>query len=87
MNAPPNLTTESLRALAQRIGLDWARLRQDMEDPAVQQRIDANISLSHALGIEGTPAMVVGSNLVTGAAELEELQAAIATERGPAKKD
>lgn len=87
MSAPPNITTESLRAATQRIGLDWARLQQDMEDPVVQQRIDANISLSRALGIEGTPAMVLGSNLITGAAELEELQVAIATERASAKKD
>lgn len=86
MNAPPNITTESLRTDAQRIGLDWGRLQRDMEDPAIQQRIDANISLSHALGIEGTPAMVVGANLVSGAVELEELQAAVATARA-AKKE
>jgi protein-disulfide isomerase len=87
MSAPPNITMESLHAHAQTLGLDWNRLRQDMEDPAVQQRIDANISLSRALGIEGTPAMVIGTTLVSGAAELEELQAAIATERATARKE
>jgi protein-disulfide isomerase len=86
MGAPPNITTESLRANVQRIGLDWKRLQQDMDDPAVQRRIDDNLRLARELGITGTPAMVVGSNLASGAVELEELQAAIAGVRTEKKQ-
>jgi len=86
MGAPPNITTESLRANVQRIGLDWNRLQQDMDDPALQRRIDDNVRLARELGITGTPAMVIGSNLVSGAVELGELQGAIAGVRTEKKQ-
>jgi protein-disulfide isomerase len=76
MDARPDITLESLRIIVQRIGLDWGRLQHEMEDPAIQRRIDDNLRLSRELGITGTPAMVVGSILVSGAVDLEELKAA-----------
>jgi protein-disulfide isomerase len=63
-----------LRREAERVGLDWARLRQDMNDPAIQRRIEANGRLAAALRIEGTPAMVIGEALVPGAADLATLE-------------
>ena len=45
-----------------------------MEDPAVQAQIDANLKLAHELGIQGTPALVIGNDLVPGAVDLPELQ-------------
>ena len=81
MGAPPNISLESLRATAQMIGLDLDRLQRDMDDPAVQRRIDDNLRLARELGITGTPAMVIGSNLVSGEVELEELQGVISNAR------
>src|SRR5581483_598871 len=49
---PP--TEDSLRADADALGLDWARLQRDMADPAIQEKIDANLALARRLGIEGT---------------------------------
>jgi protein-disulfide isomerase len=75
-------TTEPvLRREAERAGLDWARLKRDMEDPAVQRRIEANTSLAQALGIQGTPAMVVGETLVPGAVDLASLERLVAEAR------
>ena len=62
-----------LRREAERAGLDWARLKRDMEDPAIQRRIEANAALAQALRIQGTPAMVVGETLVPGAVDLPAL--------------
>ena len=59
-----------LRREAERVGLDWARLKRDMEDPSIQRRIEANTQLAQALQIQGTPAMVVGETLVPGAVDL-----------------
>jgi len=68
-------TPESvIQAEAQRAGLDWARLRRDMDDPAVAARIDRTLELARRLQIEGTPALVIGDALVPGAVDLAELE-------------
>lgn len=70
-------TDETLHADAEALGLDWGRMQRDMADPAIQQKLDANLALARRLGIEGTPAFVVGNRLIAGEAELAELQTAI----------
>ena len=70
-----------LRREAERVGLDWARLKRDMEDPSIQRRIDANNQLAQALQIQGTPAMVVGETLVPGAVDLAALERLVAEAR------
>jgi protein-disulfide isomerase len=54
---------------------------RDMADPSVQTRIDANLKLARDLGIQGTPALVIGTNLVPGAVDFPELQKAVADAR------
>ena len=81
MQAPPDATPDMVRAQAEKLGLDWSRLKQDMDAPAVSQRLDGNIALARRLGIEGTPALVVGHQLIPGAAELTDLQQAVAEAR------
>ncbi|RVT97034.1 DsbA family protein [Rhodovarius crocodyli] len=72
-------TTEAvLRREAERLGMDWTRLRRDMDDPSVARRIETNLNLARALNIQGTPAMVVGSTIIPGAVGLQQLEAAIA---------
>jgi protein-disulfide isomerase len=74
-------TEPVIRQQAERAGLDWARLRRDMDDPAVQARIDVNLRLAQVLGIEGTPALVVGTTLVPGAVDLPALERLVAEAR------
>ena len=83
MAGPPTITEDSLRADAERAGLDWGRLRRDMDDPGIEKRISDNLDLAHALGIEGTPAYVIGAKLLPGAVDLAELQQAVAAARTP----
>lgn len=74
--------TESvLRQQAERVGIDWSRLRRDMEDPALQARIDSNLRLAQSLGIEGTPALIIGESLVPGAIDLPALERLVAEAR------
>jgi len=77
---PP--TAESLREEAATLGLDWGRLQHDMADPAIQRKIDANLALARALGVQGTPAFVVDGKLIEGAVEISDLQHAIGEARG-----
>jgi protein-disulfide isomerase len=81
MRGNPNITDETLREAAERAELDWARLRRDMDSPEVAARIKANLALAHRLGINGTPAYVIGGQLLPGAMELADLQTAVAAAR------
>ncbi|HEX4367292.1 MAG TPA: DsbA family protein [Rhodopila sp.] len=81
MRLPPDTTLPQIEAAARGLGLDWPRMQRDMDDPSVQARIDANLKLAHELGIEGTPALVIGDNLVPGAVDLPDLEKAVAEAR------
>jgi protein-disulfide isomerase len=81
MRLPPDTTLPQIEAAARGLGLDWGRMSKDMEDPSVQARIDANVKLAHDLGIQGTPALVIGNDLVPGAVDLPDLQKAVAEAR------
>ena len=81
MKLPSETTLPMIQAEAKRLGLDPVRLAHDMEEPSVQQKIDDNLKLAHVLGIQGTPALVIGGDLVPGALELPELQKVVAEAR------
>jgi len=74
-------TEAEILRLAAELRLDAERLRRDMADPGIALRLDANLRLAQALGVQGTPAYVVGSELLPGAVSAEALRAAIARAR------
>jgi protein-disulfide isomerase len=71
-------TEAAIIQIAAELRLDPEKLRRDMADAAIGQRIDTNLRLAQALGIQGTPAYVVGDEILPGAVGLEDLRAAIA---------
>jgi protein-disulfide isomerase len=81
MRAPPGYTQEQILATARTLGLDDARLGHDMDDAAITARIDANLRLARDLGLDGTPALVIGDTLVPGAVELADVEKTIAATR------
>lgn len=81
MTAPPQTTKATIQDAAQHLGLDWHRLEHDMDNPTVQARIDANLTLARTIGIEGTPALVIGGEMIPGAVEMADLTTAIAKAR------
>ncbi len=81
MKLPPDTTLPQIEAAAHQLGLDWPRLQRDMEDPTIQTRIDQNLQLARALDIQGTPALVVGKDLIPGAIDLDDLKKAVAAAR------
>jgi protein-disulfide isomerase len=78
MQAPPDATEDLVRTQAQAVGLDWPRLQHDMADPTVSAQIDANLKLAQALGIQGTPALIVGRQMIPGEIGLADLRQVIA---------
>jgi protein-disulfide isomerase len=81
MAAPPDTTKAIIQDAAQRLGLDWKRLEHDMDDPAIQTRISHNLELARSIGIEGTPALVIGDAMIPGAVDVADLRKAIANAR------
>ena len=83
MQASTPSTPESIRALADKLGLNGSRLLLDMDDPVIRARLNANLELAHDLGVQGTPAIVIGDQLIPGAAELAYLRLAVTAVREP----
>ncbi len=81
MTATAPSSRDSLRAQADSLGLDGNRMVRDMDDPAIKARLQNNLDLAKQIGIDGTPAFIIGTHLISGAAELKELQAAVAAVR------
>jgi protein-disulfide isomerase len=68
-----DLSEAAILALAQGLGFDAERLARDMRDPSVDRELQANIGLAQRIGINGTPAYVLGGELIPGAVPLDEL--------------
>ncbi len=68
-------------ALASSAGLDAARLKADMADPAIATVIARNYQLAELLAINGTPAFVIADKIEHGAVGKEALGARIAAVR------
>jgi protein-disulfide isomerase len=66
-------------------GVDVAAARRGAEDPAIERQLIDTHQLVEALGIEGTPAFIVGDIIVPGA-DVNALKAAIASARSQQKK-
>jgi protein-disulfide isomerase len=72
--AADDLSMEGIRAAAESVGLDADRLEADMASPEVMAAIEANYALANELGIEGTPAFVIGDQLIPGAVDKARLE-------------
>lgn len=55
--------------VAEKIGVDMARLKKDMASPEVKKEIDDTRKLAAKLGIQGTPHFLVGDRIIPGAPE------------------
>jgi protein-disulfide isomerase len=70
----------SIENAARTAGLDLERARRFTADPKVKAEIEANLAHARDLRLEGTPAWVVGEQLLTGAVGKAALAKAIAEE-------
>lgn len=65
------------RELAAELGLDADRLLRDMDDPLIEQRVEADLALGRSLGIRGTPQYFVNGIHITGAQPLRTFEDAM----------
>ena len=81
MEVKGTVTESSVLAVAGRVGLDLARLKADMADRAIQAAIDGNLALARTLNVNGTPAFVIGEEIVPGAVDQATLERLISKAR------
>lgn len=68
-------------AIAAQMGFDAPRLRQLMNDDVGRLAAENNLRLAQKLGLTGTPAFIVGEDIVLGAVGVDRLRRAIANAR------
>ena len=81
MQFEPDVTPETLARLAQGFGLDPAPILDRMESPEVAAVIEANHALGDLMRITGTPAFVIGDQMVRGYVQLDQMVQVVRTER------
>ena len=81
MTARGAITMDSIIDAAQSAGADIDRLQADMNSPVTAAIIDRTRAAAQALQISGTPGLVIGSQVIPGAIDLEQMREIIAAER------
>lgn len=79
--AKTELTSAQVMKIASRVGLNTKKLALDMKSPELDAVIERNRALAKELGINGTPAFIVGKELLPGAIELDALKEVVARAR------
>ena len=77
MGLRQRLTETLLYQTANDIGLNVARLKRDMKNPKHDRTIKKNRELASAMGIRGTPSIVVGEQIAPGAVSYDRLIAMV----------
>ena len=81
MKVPGALNKANLLKVAESIGMDPEQLEQDMQDPEIDAELRRTYDLARALQINGTPAFVIGDQVIPGAIDMPTLRNLIAEQR------
>jgi predicted DsbA family dithiol-disulfide isomerase len=69
-------------AIAQSVGLDVDRLKQDMSAPSLDAKIAGTVDLAHnKLGITGTPGLLIADQLFGGPMPYDAMRQVVARAR------
>lgn len=72
---------EKAMAVAKEMGLDTARLAKDAQGAEVKAALAENVGLGDKLGLSGTPAFIIGDEIIPGAVGLDPIRKTIADVR------
>ena len=68
-------------ATAKEAGLDMARLEKDLTSPEIKATLEESFKLAEPLGVNGTPAYVIGTDVVVGAVGFQALKEKVSAAR------
>lgn len=67
MSSRGGLNDEKIMSMIEKVGLDVAAIKKEMGNPAHDATLKSNHMLAESLGVNGTPAFIIGDELVPGA--------------------
>jgi protein-disulfide isomerase len=76
-----NIDEAVILQVAEAAGLDIGRLKVDMNGSEVVSEVQRSIEIAIALGLSGTPAFIIGTELVPGATDLATFKSMVADAR------
>lgn len=79
-------TEASLTEMAKKVGIKEDKLKEAVAKPEIGEYINSVRELAQNIGIGGTPAFVVGKELIPGAVDLDALKAQVQAARSAAGK-
>jgi len=82
MGSKGALPESRVMSFAAQVGYDTKTLKKAMSDPRVEAQIQKNHALAQALDINGTPAFIIGNEIVRGAIDLAEIRKLVSAARG-----
>lgn len=79
MTMPGKVTSGSIRAAADKAGIDWAKLQVDLKahDDAIDGALGRTSKYAAMMGLSGTPGLLVGPYLIPGAIDIAGLRKAV----------
>ena len=77
MKSTGTFSDKSIADIATKLGIDAAKLKTEMEKPEIKQVLEANQKLATAIGVSGTPAFVLGNEMIPGAIDVAGLKGKI----------
>lgn len=72
---------ESVMEMAMLLGLDEDRLRADMDAAEIDAHLDVSRNMAEIVGFNGTPSFIIGTTLIPGLPDPDELREIIAQTR------
>jgi len=86
MKSSGRFSMEILTEKAKEAGISEEAFKKALNNPELDKEIDHNRDLAQSLNIAGTPALIIGTELVPGAVEIETLKSKVAQARNAAKE-
>ena len=74
MNIKGRVNEEKVFSIAKKIGLDINQLKIDMNDPEIEELLIKNRKIAKMLGLNGTPAFIIGDIIYPGALDINNLK-------------
>lgn len=70
-----------IKGISDKLGLNYETLKKDMDDVKLNESIERNLRLATAIGVNGTPAYLIGDQFIPGAIDADSLAKIIGSER------
>lgn len=79
MAMPGKVSSQGIRAAADKAGVEWNRLQADLErhDDEIDAALGRTSKYAAMMGLSGTPALLVGPYLIPGAIDIAGLRGAV----------